>query len=513
MFLRITASADTYITNKIINGAFSASDANVGQAGTVDLFRLYDETTLQSVSTTNELSRALIKFNYDQIESLWNDGKIDIAHSSFSCKLKMFDVMGGNVTPTNFTLSLFPLAQEFDEGYGRDVAAFRDIDAANFITASKNGSTVNTWYASGANAQGNLGDPNIDIYVSGNVGNGLESLNVSQLFANGSENLEMDITKLVSASIKGDLTNYGFRLSFTGSQEEDTVTRFVKRFGSRHSLNRNLRPIIEISFDDSIIDNHNDFYFNLSGSLFLNNFERGKLANIKSGSALTPVSGINSILLTLKTGSFSFTTTGSQHSLAGAGNVFDTGVYSASFAIDTFGSSSVNPYDTLEDFIRVSGSVTFDEIWGSLDGTVGYVTSSVTIKSPQFYAFNQDPRDLTVKLTNLKDSYRQNDVSRVRAFVIDQNAQPRSAKRQLYRKSALIDEAYYRIRDAISGDIVLPFLRSNNGTRLSVDSEGPYFDLRFNSLFTGRTYRIDVLVIDGDVEKIHTPDSVFRVDD
>jgi hypothetical protein len=509
MFLRVTASADTYITDKIINNAFSASDANVGRAGTLDIFRLYGESKLAGYDTTNELSRVLIKFDYDQIESLWGSNKIDIDHSSFKCELRMFNALAG-VTPTNFTLTLFPLAQAFDEGYGRDVASFRDLDSANFITASVT-NQVNAWYLSGADAQGNLGDSNIDIYVSGDLGTGLESLNVSQVFTDGSEDLKLDITKLVSASIKGDLANYGFRLSYTGSQEQDTTTRFVKRFGSRHAINRNLRPVIDVSFDDSIHDSHNDFYFNLSGSLFLNNFERGRLSNIKSGSNLVSVTGLNSLKLTLKTGSYSFETNAGQHSLAGAGNIFTTGVYSSSFAIDSFGSSSVNDYDTLEDFIRKSGSVTFDEIWGSQDGTVGFITSSVTIKSPQFYAFNQDPRDIEVKLTNLRDEYRFDEVARVRMFVIDFNEQPRAAKRAFVRTSALIDEAYYRIRDAVSGDVLIPFMRDNNGTRLSIDSEGPYFDLRADSLYPGRTYRVDVLVIDGDEETIHTPNSVFRI--
>ena len=45
MYLIFSASADNYITNKVISPALSASDANVGQASTLDLFKLYDETT------------------------------------------------------------------------------------------------------------------------------------------------------------------------------------------------------------------------------------------------------------------------------------------------------------------------------------------------------------------------------------------------------------------------------------------------------------------------------------
>jgi hypothetical protein len=53
-----TASADTYITNKLID-ALPAVSGNVGRAGTIDLFKLYDESTY--VTGTIELSRALTR--------------------------------------------------------------------------------------------------------------------------------------------------------------------------------------------------------------------------------------------------------------------------------------------------------------------------------------------------------------------------------------------------------------------------------------------------------------------
>ena len=60
MIIICTASSDTYITDKIINGNFRATDANVGQAATLDLFKLYDESTLNGSSSQTELSRALV---------------------------------------------------------------------------------------------------------------------------------------------------------------------------------------------------------------------------------------------------------------------------------------------------------------------------------------------------------------------------------------------------------------------------------------------------------------------
>ena len=86
--------------------------------------------------------------------------------------------MGGQMTPTNFTISLFPLSQSFDEGVGRNVVSFFDIGAANFYTASYKNSSNVLWNMSGANAQGNIDKtataPNdypedIDIIVSGNL--------------------------------------------------------------------------------------------------------------------------------------------------------------------------------------------------------------------------------------------------------------------------------------------------------------------------------------------------------
>ena len=46
MYLIVTASSDAYIQNKIIGNAYRTTDANTGLAGTLDLFKLYGESTL-----------------------------------------------------------------------------------------------------------------------------------------------------------------------------------------------------------------------------------------------------------------------------------------------------------------------------------------------------------------------------------------------------------------------------------------------------------------------------------
>ena len=162
MYRHLTCSKDTYITDKIIDSKFRATDANVGQAGTLDLFKLYGENASGSVTGTIEVSRALLKFDLDPLRKL-TGSSLDISHSSFQCLLSLHDVYGGQTTPSNFNLIVFPLSRSFDEGLGRDVVRFEDLDSCNFITASVSGESPTIWHLSGANRDGLLGSDNLDI--------------------------------------------------------------------------------------------------------------------------------------------------------------------------------------------------------------------------------------------------------------------------------------------------------------------------------------------------------------
>ena len=91
MYLILTASKSTYITNKIIDNKFRATDANVGRAGTLDLFKLYNESSLSGSNYPIELSRILLKFNFDTIQSL-TASKLDVNSNTFRARLRLFDV-------------------------------------------------------------------------------------------------------------------------------------------------------------------------------------------------------------------------------------------------------------------------------------------------------------------------------------------------------------------------------------------------------------------------------------
>ena len=64
MKIFLTCSDDTYITNKIIASS-RKEDSNVGRAGTLDLFKLYDES---NAAEQTELSRILTKFDLSKLK-------------------------------------------------------------------------------------------------------------------------------------------------------------------------------------------------------------------------------------------------------------------------------------------------------------------------------------------------------------------------------------------------------------------------------------------------------------
>ena len=115
MYRILTASSDTYITNKIVNSSFRATDANVGHAGTLDLFKLYDESMISGTDAPTEISRVLIKFDLSPLRDI-TGSDLDITHPSFNCTIKLHDVYGGQTTPSNFNLIVFSLQDHLMRG-------------------------------------------------------------------------------------------------------------------------------------------------------------------------------------------------------------------------------------------------------------------------------------------------------------------------------------------------------------------------------------------------------------
>ena len=495
MYRILSASKDCYITNKIINNSFRATDANVGQAGTLDLFKLYDESRITGETEPIELSRLLVNFDLNPLREL-TGSILDITSDSFKCNLKLFDVAGGQTLPSNFKIIVHPLSKSFDEGVGRDVVRFQDIDAANFVTASISSNSPNAWNDLGAAREGLLNADDIDIIGSGNLDDGLgvSLLYSEQLFEDGTEDLNVDVTRVISGTLSGMIPDHGFRIAFSGTQETDNKTRFVKRFASKDSLDTGIRPRLEIKFRDDVQDHHEAFFFNLSGSLFLNHFSRGVPSNLTSGSSLIGISGSDCMSVMIKTGSFEKELSASQHSYGAS--LFASGVYSASFAIDSFSTAVVSGTHTISDFVRDSGSINFNVFWRSNDKSYTFHTGSVELHKPETTGFENSPKRLIVSIQNARSAYKKGEKVRIRFVAFDDDETVPSSKVPFQRTSLIFTQCYYRIRDEYSDTVMIPFDTLDNSTLLSTDSNGMYFDLFTNDFPVGRVFSIDILVKD-----------------
>jgi len=513
MYRILTASKDTYITNKIINNDIRAKDANVGKAGTLDIFKLYAESTSGSDTTPTELSRGLIKFDLDPLRSI-TGSFLDFSHSSFKCFLKLADVYGGQTTPSNFRILVAPLAKAFDEGVGRDIISFSDLDSCNFVTASVSGQTPTIWTFEGANKEGLLGSGDIDIITSGNLhdGNGATAfLWKDQLFESGNEDLNIDITTIVSGVLAGQIPDHGLRISLSGTMETDEKTRFVKRFASRHATTPENRPKIVVHYDDSQIDHHENFFFNLTGSIFLNNFHRNQPSHMLDGRTGNEIKGANCAVLRIESGShdrgtfFTHSVTASQHKI---GTHYVTGVYSASFAIGAFASG------TLRNEIVNAASATFSTYWGSTDYKLGFHTGTLVVRDVKRTSFDNAPDKLFLNVTNLRSRYSAFEKVRLRVFVENLGKEVIFKKKPLEATSEIYTQMYYRVRDAFNGKIVIPFDKEYKGTILSTDSDGMFFDFYMDSLVSGRVYTFDFLIKDFGTDRVFTSvGNKFRVDE
>ena len=514
MYRALKADKDAYITDRIIKGS-RQTDANTGEAGTLDLYKVYGLNKSGSAALA-ELTRLLVHFDLDPLRQAHASGTLNIASPSFNCKLRLHDVYGGQTTPRNFTIKVYPLSRSWDEGRGRDVVFYQDTDAVNFLTASYSNGSANTWFASGANAKGLLGSADIDIIASGNLGAGVVNLATSQSFVDGTEDLDVDVTRIVSATLAGLLPDYGFRVSFTETQEDDARTRFVKRFGSRQAVDTNKRPQLITRYNDSRVSHQSAFYFDEPGTIFMSKYVRGEPSNVVSGSSLTQITGTNCMLV--KVWTYYSTSSGyqqyAQYATASqnlVGNVYTTGLYSATFTVK----STESNLQQLITNAALSGSnhhVKFNQVWTSLDGSVAYHSATLNVKLPDTTLGPFRARQYHVNVPNTATEYAPADVVRFRCFVFDRLNPTYTYVRVPQEEKSLILEAHYSVRDVISDTVVVPFDRTYNSTRMSADSEYLHFDVWMESLVPGRSYALDVMIVDGGQEEIfYDASPAFRV--
>lgn len=533
MIFHHTGSKDTYITNKIVNGAERATGANVGYASTVDLFKLYGETTLRGVAgvctiagvdhldkteqecsdlggtfepNLTELSRGLIYFDLDELKSEI-EGQVDVlTESSLKIVLKLYDVQGTQVAPANFDLELCPLTVSFEEGLGDNIVTFGDSFNANWLSPSAG----NTW-----------DDGGVD-YVDSSK-HYLGAAIASQTFTSGLEDLEMDITTFVVShwTNSAETPNNGWMLKFTQTYEEDTKSYFVKRFSSRHARNPLLRPKIEASWTSYHEDDHLNFIEGQENKLTLRNYVNGEPTNV-SANAVTGVrlrlswpdltTNTWSREMRLDTAQVNGTdSVVSQVSIAG---ITQTGMYEAKITPNYLQSSE----SALKDDLVASGSLLIQELWDYVDDATGnekiLYSGSIRLYDPQGVT-NASPTDYRFSLLDVKSIYESSESPTIRLFVRDRNLADEPVRIPIQLPSKIIDKAYYQVKDTNNSKVLIAFSDKldtpDESTRISRDSNGMYFKFPVSVLPKGRTYTIDIGYYDRGIRRTWESNLAFKV--
>ena len=158
------------------------------------------------------------------------------------------------------------LANDFNEGLGRDIVQFSDVGDANFKIINSLVDSPITW-----TTEGIVTIDDVDTSTS---------LDKEVSFVDGNENVLFDVTDHVYEFLKtarDDENNIGnktqtFVIDFALENLFDRFTYFVKRLGSRNLFNKYKRPKLEIKIKDEklksvsyetkkrFLDNEEEFY-------------------------------------------------------------------------------------------------------------------------------------------------------------------------------------------------------------------------------------------------------------
>lgn len=500
MYKTLKADKDTYITNKFIKSIKlkSMTGSNVGQAGSMDLFKLYGVT--MSGSTPNlELSRLLIHFDLDPLRSLLSEGKIDVNDESFFCNLSLKDIYGGQPTPTNFKVTVFPLSSSFSEGIGKDTTYYSDKDVCNWVSSSRG----NAWYVTGCGQPCSPASGPGD-YITSSLS--ISSTESTQTFVTGEEDLFVDVTKIVSATLSGELPDSGFRIAFTGSHEEDDKSYFVKRFGTRHSYREEKRPSLIFGYDDSVRDDTQNLELDTTCSVKLYNYSQGDFSNILSGNSY--VEGKDCLLLRMYAstsfGTYNQYFTGSQVS---RGIHFITGAYFADVKIDSSNSFIKNSLGQTGSYVRLT------PIWTTLDETVTVMTGSSLEFKRSNRSSTRKTRKFLVTTEGMRETYYGNQEVLLRINIFDQTSPLlKVTKVPVEAKGIALPKVYYSIRDAVTNRTIIPFDTKKNSSKMSSDDSGMFFILDMSSLPVDKTYVLDVLIdVDGSKQFFKNVSPIFSV--
>ena len=380
--------------------------------------------------TENPLyTRYIFHFDITRLQELYDSGMYPeltgLTHtlrmtntSTFDSSLLGKETGDGKDRTSSFNLNLFAIDQEWDEGIGYDFAGQKYFTSSNATVLSD---APSNWIdaQTGTNWPSGSG-----VYTGATSGVTL----FTQHFADGNENLEMDITDIVNGYLTGD-TNYGLGLAFDDALEnaiEDNL-KYVGFF-TRHTQTF-YEPYVESRYNNTILDNRGNFYLDKLNKLYLYVNVGGVPTNVDSmsGMGVTILDNLGDVV----------------SAFTGADITHETkGVYSIQLLVPT---TSV-------------GCVLYEDIWSGI--TINGVTRpnaelEFELKSAdEYYKIGSDssiPKDYTFNVSGIKDGEKINrgDIRKVRVmaripYTVNQQEVLDSLEYRLYVKEG---KAEYTVID------------------------------------------------------------------
>jgi hypothetical protein len=453
---RYFSNADTTITNAFrSNLSVRGVSGNMGQSDILEVFSIYAQTNASS----SELSRILVQFPISDVVADRTNGLIP-ASGSVSWFLKLYNAKHSQTLPKDYTMTISAVSSSWNEGYGLDMEEYSDIGYANWNTASSSSSGTSSWASAGG-----------DYHTSPTA---------SYFFSNGTEDLIVDVSPIVEQWIAGTKSNYGFGVKLSSSHEQAAQSFYTKKFFARGTEFFFKKPTLEARWNSVRRDNRGYFFASSSlasaadnlNTIYLYNVVRGQLKNI-------PAVGTGNIYVKVYTDSSGSTTITPTPNNPVTGGWVSTGIYSASFALNT------------------TATEVFDR-WFDSTLTTCFHTGAIDIYDLDSQDYSPSNR-YVVSCTNLKSIYYPEEQARFRFFTRKKDWSPTIyTVATSFIPSEIIESASYKLVRVSDNLEVIPYgTGSLLHTGLSYDVSGSYFDLDMNLLEAGYSYQMKLSFYDG----------------
>ena len=472
---RYVANKDTTITNAYMaNLKTRAVKSNMGESDILEIFSLYGQVE----PTSSESSRILLDFPISDI--LQDRNMLALPKSgSVQFVLKLSNAEHGSTTPRKFNLNVYPLSGTWEEGFGLDMENYSDLDTANWLSSS----LTSSWASDG--------------------GDFINSIESTQYFERGNEDLEIDITSVVEQWLTGTLPTNGLMVKLPDSLELEPRSYYTKKFFARGSQFFFKKPCIEARFDESIRDDRNYFFKSSSlapaadniNRLYMYNRHRGLLSDI--GGNLT-----SSLYCSIYSGALG--PSGLPLPLdnnSGSGFVEVTrirkGIYEAQVVVNT------------------DAQILFD-VWHNGDNVYYYTGSAFDVKTGDGDDESDfQMTDYSINITNLKTVYSNAEQARFNVYIRDRNWDPTIyTVAKANPENFTIHKAYYKVYRIVDNLTVIPYGDEDiEFTRLSYDDTGNYFDLDMSLFEPGYTYAIKIKIKEFGIETEQPEVFKFRVEE